>query len=77
LRQAFSGQVDTTLSEELERQRLEARRRTLRRLNPGQIAAFRSIWQRWDGLPILESTSVPVLEVCGVTATGPAPAAGR
>ena len=65
LRQAFSGRVDTTLSEELERQRLAARGQTLRRLNPGQIAAFRSIWQRWDGLPILESTSVPVLEVWG------------
>lgn len=65
LSQAFSGQVDTTLSEELEQQRLEARRQTLRRLNQGQIAAFRSIWQRWDGLPILEATSVPVLEVWG------------
>lgn len=65
LRDAFSGQVDTTLSQDLERQRLEARRQTLCRLNPGQIAAFRSIWQRWDGLPILESTSVPVLEVWG------------
>ena len=65
LRQAFSGQVDTTLSEELEQQRLEARRQTLSRLNQSQIAAFRSIWRRWDGLPILEATSVPVLEVWG------------
>ena len=65
LRQAFSGQVDTTLSEELERQRLQARGQTLCRLNPAQIAAFRSIWRRWDGLPILESTSIPVLEVWG------------
>ena len=65
LRQAFSGQVDTTLSEELEQQRLEARGHTLRRMNPGQISAFRSIWQRWDGFPILESTSAPVLEVWG------------
>ena len=37
LGQAFSGQVDTTLSEELEQQRLEARGQTLRRLNQGQI----------------------------------------
>ena len=65
LRQAFSGQVDTTLSEALERQRLQARRQTLCRLSRSQIAAFRSIWQRWDGLPILQSTSVPVLEVWG------------
>ena len=65
LRQAFSGEVDTTLSEELDRQRLQARNQTLRRLNQRQIAAFRSIWQRWDGLPILEATSVPVLEVWG------------
>ena len=65
LRQAFSGQVDTTLSEDLERQRLQARGQTLCRLSQRQIAAFRSIWQRWDGLPILESTSIPVLEVWG------------
>jgi pimeloyl-ACP methyl ester carboxylesterase len=65
LRQAFSGKVDTTLSEELEQQRLQARGQTLCRLSQSQIAAFRSIWQRWDGLPILQSTSVPVLEVWG------------
>ena len=70
LGQAFSGKVDTTLSEELERQRLQARGQTLCRLSQSQIAAFRSIWQRWDGLPILQSTSVPVLEVWG----GPQPA---
>ena len=65
LMQAFSGQVDTTLSEELEQRRLQARGRTLCRLSRSQIAAFRSIWQRWDGLPILQSISVPVLEVWG------------
>ncbi len=65
LSEAFSGQIYNTLSKEQEEQRLQARSQTLSRLSENQISAFRLIWQLWDGLPILQSTSVPVLEVWG------------
>ena len=65
LSEAFSGQIYNTLSTKQEEQRLQARSETLSRLGEDQISAFRLIWQLWDGLPILQSTSVPVLEVWG------------
>ena len=65
LEEAFSGSNYHTLSEEQEEQRQQESFITLSRLSEEEISSFRSIWQRWDGEPILQSTSVRVLEVWG------------
>ena len=64
-REAFGKISGTTLSPEQEAKRLAFRESVLSRLSDQQISAFASAWRRWDGLPILESTSVPVLELWG------------
>ena len=64
-REAFSGHNYNTLSETQEKQRQQGRSKTLSRLNKERIAAFGAIWRRWDGLPILQSTSARVLEMWG------------
>jgi pimeloyl-ACP methyl ester carboxylesterase len=64
-RQAFGQITGTTLNHEQEAQRLAARTRVRRNLTDEQIAAFASVWRRWNGLPILESTNIPVLELWG------------
>ena len=65
LNDAFGGRVYNTLSGEREKERQEARARGLGRLTKKQIDAFRTIWKRWDGEPILRSTPVRVLEMWG------------
>ena len=62
---AFGGRVYNTLDGEREKERLEARARGLGRLTQEQTEAFRAIWKRWDGEPILRSTPVRVLEMWG------------
>ena len=41
------------------------RDRAKARMTKEQFDSFASAWKRWDGLPILENTSVPVLEIWG------------
>jgi len=65
LKEAFAGQVYGTLTKAQEKIRLRGRRLTLNRLKQDQIDAFRSIWTRWDGQPILETTCAKILEVWG------------
>ena len=43
----------------------ETRDRAKARMTKEQFDCFASAWKRWDGLPILESTSLPVLEIWG------------
>ena len=38
-----------------------------------QIRSFGAIWHRWDGTAILESTSLPVLEIWGDRGAVPPP----
>ena len=64
-RQAFGGASYDTLSPAQEAARQADRNRTLSRLSQEQIDYFRTIWRRWDGRPILQSTSVRVLELWG------------
>ena len=62
---AFGRVKTTTMSPEEEERQLAQRKRGQGRLTDQQIAAFAAIWRKWDGLPILESTSVPILELWG------------
>lgn len=64
-REAFGGANDHTLSPAQEAARQAERNRTLSRLSQEQIDYFRTIWRRWDGRPILQTTSVRVLEMWG------------
>jgi pimeloyl-ACP methyl ester carboxylesterase len=64
LREAF-GQNYNTLSQAEELQRQQERSKTLSRLSREQTTAFREIWRRWDGLRILRTTPVPILELWG------------
>ncbi len=62
---AFSDHMYDTLSQTQEKQRQQAGSRTKLRLNQEQEAAFVGIWTRWDGQPILRTTSAAVLEIWG------------
>ncbi len=64
-REAFGQVKGTTLNAEQQAQRQAARARVLDRLTKEQRAAFASVWRQWDGLPILKTTPVPVLELWG------------
>lgn len=64
-REAFGGQIRITLSEEQRQMREKARAKTLDRLSREERASFGSIWTKWDGLPILQKTTVPILELWG------------
>ncbi|MFH1744498.1 MAG: alpha/beta fold hydrolase [bacterium] len=62
---AFGHVTGTTLSATQEEQRMANRARVRDRLTDEQIASFASIWRRWDGYPILATTTVPILELWG------------
>jgi len=64
-REAFGHITGTTLNPEQEAVRLAARARVLNQLTEEQRTAFASVWRRWNGLPILNTTNVPVLEIWG------------
>lgn len=63
--QAFGGDTGSTLTREQQRVNEVNRERVRGKLTSEEIAAFASVWRKWDGLPVLESTSVPVLEIWG------------
>ncbi len=62
---AFGGRITAGLSPEQEKENALNRERVRSRLSPAEIDAFAAVWKQWDGLPILERTDVPILEVWG------------
>lgn len=62
--EAFGG-TQTTLTPEQESRRTANRERAKRRMTKEQFESFGTAWKRWDGLPILETTPVPILEIWG------------
>ncbi len=64
-REAFGHITATTLNAEQQAERLAARARVRSKLTDEQIASFAAVWRHWDGLPILQSTNVPILELWG------------
>lgn len=65
LRDAFEGDLASTLGAEQQAQNQANRDRVQRHLTKEQIDSFGAVWRRWDGSAILESTSVPILEIWG------------
>lgn len=63
--QAFGGDTRSTLTPEEMKVNEANRQRVLSRLSPQERIAFGSVWRKWDGLPVLQSTSVPFLELWG------------
>lgn len=64
-RDAFDGALTNTLTPEQEKEREASRARTQSRLTREQIAVFSAVWRQWDGSPILETTSLPIIEIWG------------
>lgn len=62
---AFRGNTDGTLSPEQKARKYELRRPTTKRWTAEQTAAFAQVWTKWNGMPTLENTSLPVLELWG------------
>jgi pimeloyl-ACP methyl ester carboxylesterase/predicted neuraminidase len=63
--EAFGGDTTSTMTP-AQQQIADAQRERIRgKLGPAEIAAFSSVWRNWDGLPILRSTPVPILEIWG------------
>jgi pimeloyl-ACP methyl ester carboxylesterase len=63
--EALPGAGGAPLTPDENRRNQANRDRVRGRLSEAEIAAFGAVWKQWDGLPILESTSVPVLELWG------------
>ncbi len=61
---AFDGIINI-LTPEQEKERSERMARVRDRLTKEQLDSFGSAWKHWDGLPILKTTSTPVLEIWG------------
>ena len=64
-REAFGGNDAPTLSPELAREREALHARVKDRLTPEQREAFGGVWRKWDGSKILETTTLPILEIWG------------
>jgi pimeloyl-ACP methyl ester carboxylesterase/predicted neuraminidase len=62
---AFGGDNGVAMTSAEQQVDTEQRERVRRKLSAAEIAAFASVWKQWDGMPVLQSTSVPVLEVWG------------
>jgi pimeloyl-ACP methyl ester carboxylesterase len=62
---AFGRDDGSTMTAEQQRLSDGQRERIRGKLGPAEISAFAAVWRSWDGLPILESTPVPVLELWG------------
>lgn len=63
-KEAFGG-PQTLLTPEQEAKRAARRALARSRMTPEQFKSFGTAWQRWDGLPILKTTDVPILEIWG------------
>ncbi len=64
-RDAFAGDMASTLSDNLKAHKKANRARLTARWTDNQISAFGSIWRNWDGEKILQTTNLPVWEVYG------------
>lgn len=63
--EAFGTGPDETITPEQLTERQANRARVYGTLTPEQRDSFSSVWRRWDGYPILETTEVPILEIWG------------
>jgi pimeloyl-ACP methyl ester carboxylesterase len=63
--QAFGGDTHSTLTREQQQIDEANRQRVLGRLSSQERAAFGSVWRNWNGLPVLETTQVPILQIWG------------
>ena len=64
-RDAFAGDIDSTLSPDLRARKAAHRAAVTARWTQAQIEAFARIWTRWDGYPFLAATDVPILQLWG------------
>lgn len=64
-REAFPGDISSTLSPELRARKAARRVADTARWTQQQIADFASIWTRWDGYDFLAATDLPILEIWG------------
>lgn len=63
--QAFDGDKTTTLTPAQVALREAMRQRILSTITPEEARVFASAWRKWNGLPILQTTHIPVLEIWG------------
>lgn len=63
--EAFGDGPDETITSEQLAERQANRARVYDKLTQEQRDSFSSVWRRWDGYPILETTEVPILEIWG------------
>lgn len=63
--EAFGTGPDETITPEQLAERQANRGRVYDKLTQEQRDSFSSVWRRWDGYPILETTAVPILEIWG------------
>lgn len=63
--QAFDGDKITTLTPDQVASRESMRQRILSRITQAEASAFAAAWREWNGLPVLQSTHIPVLEIWG------------
>ena len=63
--EAFGGDTSSTMTPDQQKVSDTHRERVRSRLSPAEMVAFASVWRQWDGLPILRSTPVAVLEIWG------------
>ncbi|MCA9109045.1 MAG: alpha/beta hydrolase [Planctomycetaceae bacterium] len=64
-RDAFGGDMKSTLSESQLDELARYRQDTLQNWTEEQRSAFGRIWKNWDGEPTLRTTTLPVLELYG------------
>lgn len=62
---AFDDQTINTLSARQLAKRAQLRQRVMERWSAAEIAAFRTIWRKWDGYDFLSRTDLPILELYG------------
>lgn len=64
-RDAFQGDMSSTLSEAQLRTRAEYRKEVLARWSTEQVRELGQAWRRWDGTTFVNETSLPILELYG------------
>jgi pimeloyl-ACP methyl ester carboxylesterase len=63
--EAFGASAKSPVNPDLKKDADAAAARVKGKLTKEQIDSFETIWRRWDGSRILESTPLPVLEIWG------------
>jgi pimeloyl-ACP methyl ester carboxylesterase len=64
-RDAFGNDMKSTLTDEQLKEVAAYRAEMLRNWSKTQVKEFGSIWKKWDGLHVLRTTNLPVLELYG------------